>query len=34
VYAVALVMFNLLVDLLYHWVDPRIDIERSGAQGS
>ena len=34
VYAVALVMFNLLVDLLYQWIDPRIELERSGASGS
>jgi ABC-type dipeptide/oligopeptide/nickel transport system permease component len=25
VYATMLILFNLAVDVLYHWVDPRIE---------
>ena len=29
VYSVFLLMFNLLVDIMYSFVDPRIDMEQS-----
>jgi ABC-type dipeptide/oligopeptide/nickel transport system permease component len=31
VYSVFLLTFNLLVDIAYAWVDPRIDITAEGA---
>jgi oligopeptide transport system permease protein len=34
VYALTLVVFNLVVDLMYHWIDPRIDIGSGGAAAS
>ncbi|MSR45218.1 MAG: ABC transporter permease [Phycisphaerales bacterium] len=32
VYALLLVVLNLLVDVLYAWIDPRIDLAQSGAR--
>ena len=28
VYATLLILFNLIVDVAYAWLDPRIDLER------
>ena len=33
VYSVFLLAFNLLVDVAYAWVDPRIDVAGGGAGG-
>lgn len=34
VYAVSLVLFNLAVDLLYQWIDPRIDLAQGKGPSS
>ena len=32
VYAVLLIVLNLVVDVLYAWIDPRIDLANTGSR--